>query len=91
MKSFDVTNIARQEFNGDGVLSLAFATVDGRFGDLEYFASKEFDTAKAFRLELTIDQTGSAVPLPGSLSLAAVGLVAAAVAMKRAGARHDGN
>ena len=70
----DLTSIVQSEMAGDGVLSLAIATVDGRLGDLEFFASREFDSAKAFRLEITGPAT---IPLPagvfsGSILLAAI-------------------
>src|SRR5687768_11740491 len=35
MQYFDITSLARQEQQGDRVLSLAFQTIDGRFEDLE--------------------------------------------------------
>lgn len=79
-QSFDVSGVVLQEFNGDGVLSLAFATIDGRFSDLEYFASKEFSQSQAFRLNLTFTN-GTAVPLPGAVSLGAVGMLMTAVGM----------
>lgn len=78
-QSFDITQITRQEINGDKVLSLGVATVDGRLGDLEYFASKEFGAAQGFRLQLSV-QDGSAIPLPSGVALGASGTALAALA-----------
>jgi len=55
--NWDITNIVNQEYQGDGVLSLLFhANAEGLVAtnrNWEYFAEKEFDSAKAFRLKLT--------------------------------------
>ena len=76
-KQFDLTAIANQEYHGDGVLSLKMQTVDGRFGDLKFFASKEFDPELAFRLDLTI----SPIPLPPALASGLITLVGSAGAI----------
>jgi hypothetical protein len=74
---FDVTADAVREAGGDGILSLGFATIDGRSQDLEFFASREFDPDRAFRLETSGD-AAVAVPLPPAsfpaLALMGVGL-----------------
>lgn len=55
--SWDLTHIVNQEYQGDGLLSLLFhAHAEGLVSEnrnWEYFAEKEFDPTKAFRLELT--------------------------------------
>lgn len=55
---WDITKIVNQEYQGDGVLSLLFhANAEGLVADnrnWEYFAEKEFDSAKAFRIQLTV-------------------------------------
>lgn len=56
---WDITKIVNKEYQGDGVLSLLFhANAEGLVADnrnWEYFAEKEFDSAKAFRLQLTTE------------------------------------
>ena len=55
--SWDLTPIVNQEYQGDGILSLLFhadqesVIFDNR--NFEYFVEKEFDSSKAFRLEIT--------------------------------------
>lgn len=61
---FDVTADVLREAGGDRTLSLAVATIDGRTEDLEFFASREFDAARAFRLETSTGGGVIAVPLP---------------------------
>jgi hypothetical protein len=79
---FDVTADVLRETIDDGVLSLALTTIDGRFEDLEFFASREFDPARAFRLVIEADaQPPTGIPLPpavasGSIALAGALLVA---------------
>jgi hypothetical protein len=75
--SLDVTDVVAGEYAGDGTVSLKFSTIDGRLGDLEFFASKEFDPAKAFRLDLEIEDA-AAVPLPPA-AVAALPVVAVAM------------
>jgi len=57
--NWDITNIVNQEYQGDGVLSLLFhANAEGLVStnqNWEYFAEKEFDSAKAFRIKLTTE------------------------------------
>jgi hypothetical protein len=72
---WDITPAFKTEIAGDKVLSLEFATIDGRFGDMKFFASREygqvFDPTTPFALEVETS-TPSAVPLPP----AALGAVA---------------
>lgn len=73
--NLDVTADVQREMAGDGVLSLRLGTIDGRFEDLEFFASRELDASRAFRLEISTAAT--AIPLPvgaylGALLLAGV-------------------
>jgi hypothetical protein len=75
---WDLTPTVRTEAAGDGVLTLLFTTIDGRFGDMKFFASREYasaiDAETSFRL--TIDTAPvSAVPLPPAY-LGAIGCVA---------------
>jgi hypothetical protein len=81
---FDVTEEVRREAAGDGILSFALATVDGRFEDLEFFASREFDSARAFHIDITSVQ--AAIPLP-SAALAGSALLAAALIIAMRSAR----
>jgi len=57
--NWDITNIVNHEYQGDGVLSLLFhADAEGLVStnqNWEYFAEKEFDSSKAFRLKLTTE------------------------------------
>jgi hypothetical protein len=76
---FTLTDAVNAELAGDGVLSLGVATIDGRLGDLEFFASKEFDASRAFRLELT--SGGDAIPVSSSLPAPLVLLAAVAIAI----------
>jgi len=70
-QTFDITPLAKNELAGDHVLSLAFATIDGRLGDLEYFASKEFGNG-SFRVELS--EMPSPIPLPTAVGMGLTGL-----------------
>ena len=55
--SWDLTPIVNQEYQGDGTLSLLFhAAQESVISDnrnFEYFVEKEYDSSKAFRLEIT--------------------------------------
>jgi hypothetical protein len=75
----DLTDAARSEVAGDGVLSLRFQTIDGRFGDLKYFASKEYDADKAFTLSLET----AAVPLPPMVLPGLAGMAALWIGRRR--------
>lgn len=56
--SWDITSAVNQEYQGDSVLSLLFRpdydNVEPENKNWEYFAEKEFDSEKAFRLEVEI-------------------------------------
>jgi hypothetical protein len=73
---FDVTEDVRREAAGDGVLSFGLATIDGRFEDLEFFASREFDAARAFHIDIASGP--AAIPLPPA-ALAGSALLAGAL------------
>jgi hypothetical protein len=73
--SFDVTAQVKREAAGDRVASFALATIDGRFEDLEYFASREFDPARAFRIQID----SPTVPPPGAIPLPAASVAGAVV------------
>jgi hypothetical protein len=83
---FDVTADVAREAAGDGVLSFALTTVDGRFEDLEFFASREFDPGRAFRI--AIRTPPAAVPLPPAAAAGATALAAAFIIASRC-ARPD--
>ncbi len=70
-----MTGVTRTEFTGDGILSLNLTTIDGRQGDLEFFASKEFDPSLAFHLDLTLSNQPRAVPLPPAAWTGLISLV----------------
>ena len=80
---FDVTAEVIREAAGDGMLSLTLTTIDGRFEDLEFFASREFDPARAFRLEID-DAPAGVIPLPSALHVAPVVLACALMIATRA-------
>lgn len=79
----DVTPVAKTELAGDRVLSLGLMTIDGRFGDLKFFASKEFDPALAFSLTLDSTPIPPAVPLPSAVVMGSVGMLLAWGARRR--------
>jgi hypothetical protein len=75
--SFDVTAEVKREAAGDRVASFALATIDGRFEDLEYFASREFDASRAFRIQIDPPTAPpGAIPLPSASVAGAVVLAA---------------
>jgi hypothetical protein len=80
---FDVTTELVNEAGGDGVLSFALTTIDGRFEDLEFFASREFDPARAFRLEIDAPPV-DAIPLPSALVAGPAVLAGALIIATRA-------
>lgn len=67
--SWDITNIANQEYQGDRQLSLLFhaenESLTQRNNNWEYFAEREFDRGKAFRIELTT--ASRPIPEPSSV------------------------
>lgn len=56
--SLDLTSIANQEYKGDGTLSLLVhadgESVSSENRNFEYFVEKEYDSSKAFQLEVTM-------------------------------------
>jgi hypothetical protein len=80
---FDVTEDVKREAAGDGLLSFALTTIDGRFEDLEFFASREFDAARAFRIQIDAS-TPNPIPLPPALVAGPAVLAAALVIASRA-------
>jgi hypothetical protein len=81
---FDVTADVMREAAGDGVLSFALTTIDGRFEDLEFFGSREFDAGRAFRLEIFPAPPAGAIPLPSPLHVGPVVLASALLIATRA-------
>ncbi len=77
---FDVTPVVQSTAIDDGILTLALFTIDGRSGDLKFFASKEFNSANAFTLNL--ETAGTAIPLPPAGMSGIVGLGVAWVARR---------
>ena len=65
----DITTAVHSELAGDRALSLRLGTIDGRLGDLEFFASRELEPVDAFRIELIT--VAAAVPLPAGWALGA--------------------
>jgi hypothetical protein len=84
--SWDITRIVDQEYRGDRQLSLLFhAENEGltqRNNNWEYFAEREFDPGKAFRIELTT--ASKPIPEPSStLGILAFGVLSIGSALKR--------
>lgn len=78
--SWDITLAVNSEYQGDGVLSLLFRpdndVLERTNRNWEYFAEKEFDSTKAFRLEVTIAAVPESTSALGSLVAApGVGLL----------------
>jgi hypothetical protein len=72
---FDVTAEVVGEAEGDGIVSFGVATIDGRLGDLEFFASREFDPFRAFRLDVVVVPLPVVAPLAGLLIACGVTLL----------------
>jgi hypothetical protein len=74
-QAWDVTRVARQEYAGDGVLSLMMQasneSITPENRDWEYFVEREFDPDRSFRLELTLDALTPPPPTGVPLPLAA--------------------
>jgi len=81
--TWDITQLAKQEYAGDGFLSLQFRSMSESVTpdnlSWVYFAEKEYDPEKGFRIALTF------IPLPRAIwsGLTLLGVLGATTVMKR--------
>lgn len=77
--NWDITSAVNQEYQGDSVLSLLFRPDDESLvstnENWEYFAEKEFDPEKAFRLEVNITRVSEPFSATGILLFSALGTI----------------
>jgi hypothetical protein len=93
--NWDVTDVVRGELKGDQLLSLMFAatneSAERSNRNWEYFAEREFDPGRAFKLVLSSGRnvsssgggTPAAVPLPPAVWPAAATFAGAAITVAR--------
>lgn len=77
--NWDITSVVDQEYQGDGVLNLLFRPDDESLvltnKNWEYFAEKEFDSEKAFRLEINTTRVPEPYSTTGILLFGVLGTV----------------